>query len=684
MEVRLVPSTVQGIVYDDANQDGVRETGEALVTAGTVELDDDQGGAVADVSINPDGSYAFNSIGAGTYTVQAWAADGVGSAQDNVRLGVSGDPGEVVTHDIGMIYSSPVVSVTKLSDAVEGGTDGEFEFARTGETTNPLTLNYTVGGTAIAGTSYTPLSGTVTFAAGSSTADVPVATIPDGVDHNSEDTVTLTINSNTNYTVASTNTANVIIIDTDTVPTALDNFVAADVNKAVTIPVLDSASDLDGNALTVSAVSRGSYGSVTLNSDGTVTYTPNTGFTGDDQFTYTVEDSFGNTATGTISVTVTAPSAPPIAVWTAQNTAVNIPAATAAVDPDGDTLTVSSVTQGSNGSAVINSDGTVTYTPNSGFTGNDQFQYTVEDPDGNTVTQTITVTVGPIAPIAVNDTVNTPQNTAVNVTVLNLAYQPSGGTLTTTAATQGSHGSVTINTDGTVTYTPSSGYSGTDQFQYTVTDANSVTATGTITVVVGTPAPTTADNITTALTGIQNDIANYTSGTAATIATAVAGLTPTLNNYLDDVSSFISANNANNLGADKAFGAYQQAMFPAYKEGLYADLTQDLAIEQLLWNIMVANKQLLDSIQAQRTAELKSPQPSGVLVRLYTQSYKTISQMNNDIIDLWGKVNKQTSKDFAAAFATWRAMVMGKAPNVQLLFAPPVPPKRDVSDILPK
>jgi hypothetical protein len=110
----------------------------------------------------------------------------------------------------------------------------------------------------------------------------------------------------------------------------------------------------------------------------------------------------------------------------------------------------------------------------------------------------------------------------------------------------------------------------------------------------------------------------------------------------------------------------------------------DLAVEQLLWNIMVANKQLLDSIKAQREAELKSPQPSGVLVQLYTQSYKTLGQAHNDLIDQWAKVNKIMNKDYEAAFTAWRALVMGKDASVQLLFAPPLPPKRDVSDILLK
>lgn len=65
-------------------------------------------------------------------------------------------------------------------------------------------------------------------------------------------------------------------------------------------------------------------------------------------------------------------------------------------DPDaGDTLTVVAVTQGANGSVVINANGTITYTPDAGFTGNDSFSYTISDGNGGSSTAQVTVTVTP-------------------------------------------------------------------------------------------------------------------------------------------------------------------------------------------------------------------------------------------------------------------------------------------------
>ncbi|MFO0823696.1 MAG: Calx-beta domain-containing protein [Gemmataceae bacterium] len=72
-----------------------------------------------------------------------------------------------------------VVTVAKLNDVVEGGTNGKFRFTRTGDTSSSLTVNFSVDGTATSGSDYTTLSGTVTFPANSATADVEVVASSD-------------------------------------------------------------------------------------------------------------------------------------------------------------------------------------------------------------------------------------------------------------------------------------------------------------------------------------------------------------------------------------------------------------------------------------------------------------------------------------------------------------------------
>jgi len=118
-----------------------------------------------------------------------------------------------------------------------------------------------------------------------------------------------------------------------------------------------------------------------------------------DTFSYTVSDGIGGTSTASVTVTVGAPpsNSSPDAVNDARSTSVNtavvIPVLDNDSDLDSDTLNVTNVTQGSNGSVSINSDNTVTYTPNTGFTGNDSFTYTISDGNGGTDSASVNVNV---------------------------------------------------------------------------------------------------------------------------------------------------------------------------------------------------------------------------------------------------------------------------------------------------
>lgn len=86
-------------------------------------------------------------------------------------------------------------------------------------------------------------------------------------------------------------------------PAPVDDAASVEQDTSVTINVLDNDGDTTG--WTVTATSTPVNGTVIINNDGTVTYTPNEGFTGDDSFTYTVANADGSTATATVTVTVT-------------------------------------------------------------------------------------------------------------------------------------------------------------------------------------------------------------------------------------------------------------------------------------------------------------------------------------------------------------------------------------------
>ena len=159
-----------------------------------------------------------------------------------------------------------------------------------------------------------------------------------------------------------------------------------------------TGSDPDGDELMFSIVRRpanGSLGALTQipPTGANTTYTPKADYAGPDSLVFQVDDGRGGTARATVNITVKPLDDPPIANDDTITTRRNVPATRRVLandsDPDGDPLTITAVTQGSNGS--VTTDGqTVTYTPNDDFTGSDSFTYTISD--GNS-TDTATVTV---------------------------------------------------------------------------------------------------------------------------------------------------------------------------------------------------------------------------------------------------------------------------------------------------
>ena len=150
---------------------------------------------------------------------------------------------------------------------------------------------------------------------------------------------------------------------------------------------------------------------------------------------------------------------------------------------------VTEVTDPANGTVTINADGTVTYTPDPDFNGTDTFEYTITDDNGNTSTAAVTVFVDPV-PDAIDDIASTDEDTPLNIDVLadngNGADDQGDAPATVIAVTDPLNGTVTINADGTVTYTPDADFNGTDTFDYTIEDANGDTSTATVTVTVAT------------------------------------------------------------------------------------------------------------------------------------------------------------------------------------------------------
>ncbi len=182
-----------------------------------------------------------------------------------------------------------------------------------------------------------------------------------------------------------------------------------------------------------------------------------------------------------------APVANPDAVTTPQFTDITIDVLANDTDPTGQPLTVTSATA-TNGDVTINPDGTITYSPPRDYNGpDDSITYTITDPDGNTSTSTVTVTITNVndLPVAENDYASTPLNTPVVIDVLANDTDPDGDDLTFLGAPTSADGTVDVNPDGSITFTPNPGFNGAAVINYTVTDGNGGTDDALVVVQVG-------------------------------------------------------------------------------------------------------------------------------------------------------------------------------------------------------
>ena len=143
-------------------------------------------------------------------------------------------------------------------------------------------------------------------------------------------------------------------------------------------------------------------------------------------------------------------------------------------DVDGDTLTVSTVPLSgpANGLLVLNGDGTFIYTPNANYAGTDSFVYEVSDGNGGTASATVTITINPVnvAPESNPDSFTSTIGQPINGNVLTNDIDTDQDLLTAIVATQPTHGTLTMNADGSFHYLPDPGFVGVDQFSYTAFD----------------------------------------------------------------------------------------------------------------------------------------------------------------------------------------------------------------------
>src|SRR5690606_12818419 len=172
-----------------------------------------------------------------------------------------------------------------------------------------------------------------------------------------------------------TATVAITVAPVNDAPVAADDSASTDEDTSLVIAVLANDGDVDGDTLTVHIDTAPSYGSIEVNADGTITYTPDANFHGADSFACRGDDGSGGTDTANVSLTINSindnPQASGDEASTLQGVGVVIDVLANDTDLDGDVLTVSSLSEPASGTAVLNADGTITYTPDASFHGSD-------------------------------------------------------------------------------------------------------------------------------------------------------------------------------------------------------------------------------------------------------------------------------------------------------------------------
>ena len=314
------------------------------------------------------------------------------------------------------------------------------------------------------GTVSAPVDGVVTFTPADGFAGVA--------------TVSYTIEDEEGLQDSAEHTVTVSGTPANNAPIAVDDVATTDEDTAVVLDLVDNDSDPDGDLLTVTAVSvPADQGTVVNNDDGTATFTPALDFNGEATVTYTIADPDGAEATAVHVVDVTPVNDAPVANddtdTTAEETPITVDLLDNDSDVDGDTLTVVGATvPADQGTLLDNGDGTVTFTPATDFTGPATISYSISDGNGGADSAEHVIDVTPVndAPVAGDDMMGTPYNTPItDIPVLANDTDVDEDPLRVVTATT-PDGDVIINDDGTLTFTPTDGFTGPAEITYTISD----------------------------------------------------------------------------------------------------------------------------------------------------------------------------------------------------------------------
>jgi VCBS repeat-containing protein len=452
----------------------------------------DEQSAVVDVVATNDAP--VNAVGGPVATLEGSSVDITGLAVSDVDA----DPAADVI-EVSLAVANGTVSVAGAPGLAVAG-NGTGNVVLTG-TQNQINAALSAPG----GVTYTP-------AAGFSGADALV----------------ITTNDNGNNGVGAgvdVDAVAITVINLNDPPTAPATGSVSTAEDTASAPTAIGASDPDGDTLTYSEKpgAGAAHGTVTFDQvNGTYTYAPDADYNGTDSFTILISDGEGGTTEQVVSVTVTPVNDAPTAaaansVTTAEDSA-SAAVSIGASDVDGDSLSyaVKAGAGAAHGTVAFDqANGTFTYTPDANYNGADSFTIVIDDGQGGTAEQVVSVTVTPVndAPTApATGSVTTGEDTPSAPTSVG-ASDIDGDTLSYSVkpGAGAANGTVSFSqANGTYTYTPNADFSGTDSFVILISDGMGGTAEQAVSVSV-----TAVNDAPTGVTGALGAPEDAANGSAA-------------------------------------------------------------------------------------------------------------------------------------------------------------------------
>lgn len=314
-------------------------------------------------------------------------------------------------------------------------------------------------------------------------------TIPEATAENSTSRIKVACANNIFFDISDTNISIELAVNVAPVANNGTLQVTQNIAQNGTVSFSDANS---ADTHTVSLVSNGSKGTVNITNPatGAYTYTPKNDELGSDSFTFKVNDGEFDSNTATITVTINEPNYAP----TAANGTLSVVEDIAkngtlgfSDNNQNDTHTVSIVSNGTKGSAVVTNPatGAYTYTPNAGENGSDSFTFKVNDGtvDSNTATVNISISSTNSLPVATNAALEVLENTPKSG-MLGFSDADQSDTHIVSIVSNGGKGtaSVTNPATGAFTYTPNTDTFGADTFTFKVADAEGESTAATISV----------------------------------------------------------------------------------------------------------------------------------------------------------------------------------------------------------